>query len=80
MSALAVAQTVEEAPLGQAVERHLSSDEPVTQWMQDPELFESEGGDKLEVRTSPARRSNRQAHQRDPADPFRVGRCRHSAT
>ena len=50
ISAVAAAQVVDESQLGQAVERHLSSDEPVTQWMQDPELFESEGGDKLAVR------------------------------
>jgi len=49
ISALAVAQTIEEAPLGQAVERQLPSDEPVSQWVQDPELVKSEAGDKFEV-------------------------------
>ncbi len=50
ISAAAVAQTVDESQLGEAVERHLSSDEPVTQWMHDPEHFQNEAGDKLEVR------------------------------
>src|SRR5262249_51625711 len=35
-SAIAVAQPIAEIPLGQTVERHLSSDEPVTEWVQDP--------------------------------------------
>ena len=35
------AQEVDEAPIGEAVERHLSLDEPFTQWMQDPERFEA---------------------------------------
>ncbi len=48
-SAVALAQTVEEAPLGQTVERHLSSDEPMTQWVQDPAVVESEEGDKFET-------------------------------
>ncbi|HKE43025.1 MAG TPA: OmpA family protein [Steroidobacteraceae bacterium] len=48
-SAIAVAQSVEEAPLGQSVERHLSSDEPVTEWVQDPALFKKEAGDHFEV-------------------------------
>ena len=42
--------TVEEEPLGEAVERHLPSDEPFTQWVQDPERVEAEEGDTLENR------------------------------
>jgi len=47
--AIAVAQALEEIPLGRTVERHLSSDEPVTEWVQDSALFKSEAGDKFEV-------------------------------
>jgi flagellar motor protein MotB len=49
ISSIAVAQTIEEAPLGQTVERHLSSDEPVTQWVQDPAVVAAEAGDKFEM-------------------------------
>ncbi|MCP5045004.1 MAG: hypothetical protein GY944_28580, partial [bacterium] len=31
------AQDVDEAPLGEAVERHLSLDVPNTEWVQDPD-------------------------------------------
>ena len=44
------AQDVDEAPLGEAVERHLSIDEPFMPWMQDPERFELERGDTIETR------------------------------
>ncbi|MGH8316025.1 MAG: OmpA family protein, partial [Steroidobacterales bacterium] len=53
VSAVVVAQAVDESPLGQAVERHLPSDEPVTQWTQDPELLKSEAGDKFVVMAVP---------------------------
>jgi flagellar motor protein MotB len=49
-SPVAEAQGVIEAELGEAVERHLSSDEPFMQWAQDPELLETESGDRLEQR------------------------------
>ena len=39
------AQDVDEAPLGEAVERHLSTDTEFMQWTQDPERFELELGD-----------------------------------
>ncbi len=42
--------TVEEAPLGETVERHLPSDEPFMQWVQDPERVETDQGDTLENR------------------------------
>ncbi|RLA26053.1 MAG: flagellar motor protein MotB, partial [Gammaproteobacteria bacterium] len=44
------AQEVDEAPMGEAVERHLSIDEPFMPWMQDPERFELELGDTIETR------------------------------
>ena len=46
----AVAQTVNESPLNEGVERHLSSDEPVNQWMHDAEVYQTEAGDRFEVR------------------------------
>ena len=44
------AQDVDEAPIGEAVERHLSLDEPITQWVQDPDRVDEELGDQIEVR------------------------------
>ncbi len=49
-TAPAIAQSVEEAPIGEAVERHLPADEPFMQWAQDPDLLEAEEGDVLETR------------------------------
>ena len=46
----ASAQDVEEAPIGEAVERHLSDDVPFQQWVQDPERIAAEEGDTLETR------------------------------
>lgn len=40
----------DEMPLGSAVERHLSLDEPVTEWVQDPDRIEEELGDTIETR------------------------------
>ena len=45
-----VAQDVEEASIGEAVERHLSDDLPFQQWVQDPERLATEEGDTLETR------------------------------
>ena len=45
-----MAQDVDEAPIGEAVEKHMSGDGPVMQWMQDPERFELEAGDTIETR------------------------------
>ena len=50
MTASAVASTVETAEPGEAVERHLSGDQTFQQWSQDPDLLDSERGDRLEVR------------------------------
>jgi flagellar motor protein MotB len=47
---LFAAANVDEAPIGEAVERHLSLDEPYKQWVQDPERFAEEMGDKIETR------------------------------
>jgi flagellar motor protein MotB len=44
------AQTVDEADLGEAVERHISGDQPFSQWAQDPALLDIESGDRLETR------------------------------
>ena len=44
------AADVEEAPIGEAVERHLPTDAPFMKWVQDPEDVETERGDTIEVR------------------------------
>jgi len=44
------ATEVEEAPIGEAVERHLSIDDPYLEWVQDPERIAAEEGDTLETR------------------------------
>ena len=44
------AADVDEAPIGEAVERHLSIDEPAMQWVQDPERVETNMADTLELR------------------------------
>ena len=44
------ANNVEEEPLGEAVERHLSLDDPFQQWVQDPNRIAAEEGDILETR------------------------------
>jgi len=45
-----LATNVEEAPIGEAVERHLSLDNPLQQWVQDPDRIAAEEGDTLETR------------------------------
>ena len=44
------AQDVDETALGEAVERHLSLDEPIMQWVQDPERIDHEAADTIEMR------------------------------
>jgi len=44
------AQDVDVVPLGNAVERHLSIDEPFMHWVQDPGRFNFEASDKIELR------------------------------
>jgi flagellar motor protein MotB len=48
-AAAGAADVVETAP-GEAVERHLPSDESLRQWVHDPELIERMAGDRLEQR------------------------------
>jgi flagellar motor protein MotB len=50
LSAAAVAQTTTQSQLGEGVERHLSSDEPVGEWVRDPATLHSEAGDEFELR------------------------------
>jgi flagellar motor protein MotB len=49
-AAPARAERVGEVPLGEAVERHLPGDQPPMRWAQDPELLETQAGDRLEQR------------------------------
>jgi flagellar motor protein MotB len=44
------AQGVDETPMGEAVERHLSTDVTFTPWMQDPERLPAETSDTIETR------------------------------
>lgn len=52
----AQAQHVVESPPGEAVERHLPGDEPLSPWAHDPKLLQKESGDKLEMRQVNAER------------------------
>lgn len=49
----ALADEVDETGIGEAVERHLSSDAPFTEWVQDPARIAAEEGDMLETRATP---------------------------
>ena len=44
------ANDVEEAPIGEAVERHLDDNQDFMQWVQDPERVDTEFSDTLETR------------------------------
>ncbi|MGB5722559.1 MAG: OmpA family protein, partial [Woeseiaceae bacterium] len=44
------AEKVDETGIGEAVERHLTDDEPFMQWVQDPDRVDTELGDTLETR------------------------------
>jgi flagellar motor protein MotB len=50
LSGTAGAQLLGEAPLGEAVERHFTGDEPLTQWTTDAEFLATERGDSLAMR------------------------------
>jgi flagellar motor protein MotB len=50
------AQSVQESTPGETVERHLPPDDPLTPWAHNPQLLESQAGDKLEVRQIAAQR------------------------
>jgi len=47
---LASGQDVDETPMGEGVERHLSNDIDFMQWVQDPERFATEASDEIETR------------------------------
>ena len=46
----ALAADVDEAPIGEAVERHLSTDQVFQEWVQDPDRLDIEIGDTIETR------------------------------
>jgi flagellar motor protein MotB len=50
VSPQAVAADVDETPLGEVVERHLTDDVPPLQWVQDPDRLDEELGDTFEMR------------------------------
>ncbi|HXH27803.1 MAG TPA: OmpA family protein, partial [Candidatus Polarisedimenticolia bacterium] len=50
MAASAAAAPVDETTPGDQVERHLSGDQPLQQWSQDPDRLNTERGDRLEIR------------------------------
>ena len=50
VSLQANAAKVEEAPMGKAVERHMTDDGPLMKWVQNPDDTETEQGDTLETR------------------------------
>jgi len=47
---VASGQDVDETPMGEGVERHLSNDIDFMQWVQDPERFATEASDEIETR------------------------------
>src|SRR5262245_13240307 len=49
LAAGAFAQGVDESPLGEAVERHLSPDDVITPWTQDPQTLKKDAGDELQT-------------------------------
>jgi flagellar motor protein MotB len=49
-SASAQSQILLEPPLGEAVERHLSGDEPIMEWAHDPGYLDTDQGDVIETR------------------------------
>ncbi len=53
-SQLAHATGVDEAPVGEAVEKHLSPDEPIMQWVQDPERVNADMADMIVTRETTA--------------------------
>jgi len=54
MTAAAGAAPVDESKPGEQVERHLPPDQKFQRWSQDPDLLDSERGDRLEVRQVPS--------------------------
>jgi flagellar motor protein MotB len=49
LAAGALAQGVDESSLGEAVERHLSPDDAIRQWTQDPQTLNTDSGDELQT-------------------------------
>jgi len=43
---------VDEVPVGEVVERHLSDDDGFTRWVQDPDRIDTDMGDALETRAT----------------------------
>ena len=57
LTALAArAQDVVESPVGETVEKHLPTDEPLRPWTHDPQLLQKESGDRVEMRPVHAER------------------------
>jgi flagellar motor protein MotB len=54
VAASAQAQTVGEAPIGNAVEKQLPMEQPFAPWARDPEQIKTEAGDRLEPRKTVA--------------------------
>ena len=52
-AAAALADPVEDAVIGEAVERHISADAPLQTWAIDPEHLATEAGDRIEERLVP---------------------------
>lgn len=50
VASTAFANEVDETPVGEAVERHLADDQPLQQWVQDPDRVAAEQGDSIETR------------------------------
>jgi len=50
LSSAAQAQQVTETGIGEAVERHLPTDQQFMQWAQDPQLLATQSGDRIEKR------------------------------
>jgi flagellar motor protein MotB len=50
VTATVAAEPVTETPVGEAVERHLSPDEPISEWLRDPSRLATEAGDTVAIR------------------------------
>ncbi len=49
LSPYALAQTLDQVTLGESAERHLPSDEPITEWVHDADVLAVEQSDSLEI-------------------------------
>ena len=50
LAAANAAAQVRELPIGETAERHISSDQIFTEWVQDAAVLETDGGDRIETR------------------------------